>query len=84
MLGIMQKNPQAYTDDQFVRDIFKELKGEQLSSPFRLEFQHAEVKWLINRENYTSESLMTKASLFSLNLKSSGGWKIETNKHPYC
>jgi len=81
MLGIMQKNTQAYTDDQFVRDIFKELKGEQLPSPFSLEFEHAEVKWLMNRENYTSESLMNEASLFALNLKSSGGWKIETNKH---
>jgi hypothetical protein len=81
MLGIMQKNPAAYTDDQFVRDIFKELKGEQLPSAFRLEFERAEVKWLMNRENYTSESLMAEASLFSLNLKSSGGWKIETNKH---
>jgi hypothetical protein len=81
MLGIMQKNTQAYTDDQFVRDIFKELKGEQLPSPFRLEFERAEVKWLMNRENYTSESLMNEASLFALNLKSSGGWKIETNKH---
>jgi hypothetical protein len=35
----------------------------------------------MNRENYTSESLMNEASLFALNLKSSGGWKIETNKH---
>ena len=81
MLGIMQKNTQAYTDDQFVRDLFKELKGEQLPSSFRLEFERAEVKWLMNRENYTSESLMNEASLFALNLKSSGGWKIETNKH---
>jgi hypothetical protein len=81
MLGIMQKNPQAYTDDQFVRDIFKELKGEQLPLPFCLEFERAEVKGLMNRENYTSESLMTEASLFALNLKSSGGWKLETNKH---
>jgi hypothetical protein len=46
-----------------------------------LEFERAEVKWLMNRENYTSESLMNEASLFALNLKSSGGWKIETNKH---
>jgi hypothetical protein len=29
-LHIDQKNPLAYTDDQFVRDIFKQLKGEQL------------------------------------------------------
>ena len=35
----------------------------------------------MNRENYTAESLMTESSLFCLNLKSSGGWKIETNKH---
>jgi len=31
-LQIEQKNPSAYTDDQFVRDLFnfKQLKGEQL------------------------------------------------------
>ncbi len=29
-LHIDQKNPLAYTDDQFVRDIFKQLKGKQL------------------------------------------------------
>jgi hypothetical protein len=46
-----------------------------------LEYERAEVKWLINRENYTAESLMTESSLFCLNLKSSGGWKIETTKH---
>jgi hypothetical protein len=80
-LQIDQKNPAAYTDDQFVRDIFKQLKGEQLPSAFRLEFERAEVKWLMNRENYTAESLMTESSLFCLNLKSSGGWKIETNTH---
>jgi hypothetical protein len=64
-----------------VREIFKQLKGEQLPSAFCLEFECAEVKWLMNRENYTAESLMTESSLFCLNLKSSGGWKIETNKH---
>jgi len=49
---------------------------------FCLEFELAEgVKWLMNCANYTAESLMTESSLFCLNLKSSGGWKIETNKH---
>jgi hypothetical protein len=80
-LQIDQKNPTAYTDEQFVRDLFKQLKGEQLPLAFRLEFERAEVKWLMNRENYTAESLMTESSLFCLNLKSSGSWKIETNKH---
>jgi hypothetical protein len=46
-----------------------------------LEFERAEVKWLMNRENYTAESLMTESSLICLDLKSSGSWKIETNKH---
>ena len=35
----------------------------------------------MNCKNYTAESLMTESSLFCLNLKSSGSWKIETNKH---
>jgi hypothetical protein len=78
---IDQKNPAAYTDDQFVRDLFKKLKSKQFPLAFRLEYERAEVKWLINRENYTAESLMTESSLFCLNLKSSGGWKIETTVH---
>ena len=80
-LQIDQKNPTAHTDEQFVRDLFKQLKDKQLPSAFRLEFERTEVKWLMNCENYTAESLMTESSLFCLNLKSSGGWKIETNKH---
>jgi hypothetical protein len=59
----------------------KKLKGKQLPLAFCLEYERAEVKWLINRENYTAESLMTESSLFCLNLKSSGGWKIETTVH---
>jgi hypothetical protein len=35
----------------------------------------------MNCENHTVESLMTDLSLFYLNLKSSGGWKIKMNKH---
>ncbi len=80
-LQIDQKNPAAYTNDQFVWDLFKQLKGKQLPSEFCLEFERAEVKWLMNCENYKAESLTTKSSLFCLNLKSSGSWKIETNKH---
>ncbi len=80
-LHIDQKNPLAYTDDQFVRDIFKQLRGKQLPPAFCLEFEHAKIKWLMNRENYSSESLMNEVSLYYFNLKSSGGWKIETNKH---
>jgi hypothetical protein len=80
-LQIDQKNPTLYTDDQFVWGIFKQLKGKSLPSAFCLEFECAEVKWLINHENYTAKSLMTESSLFCLNLKSSGSWKIETNKH---
>ncbi len=49
---IDQKNPLAYTDDQFVHDIFKQLKGKLLLPAFCLEFEHAEVKWLMNCENY--------------------------------
>jgi hypothetical protein len=80
-LHIDQKNPLAYIDDQFIREIFKQLKGEQLLPAFWLEFEHAKVKWLMNCENYSLESLMNEASLYCINLKSSGGWKIETNKH---
>ncbi len=72
-LQIDQKNPAAYTNDQFVWDLFKQLKGKQLPLAFCLEFERAEVKWLMNRENYNAELLMTESSLFCLNLKSCGG-----------
>ena len=80
-LLIDQKNPLAYTDDQFVQDIFKELKSDHLPSSFCLEFECAEIKWLMNCKNYTSAGLMCKASLYYLNLKFSGAWKMEINKH---
>jgi hypothetical protein len=80
-LLIDQKNPLAYTDDQFVQDIFKELKSNHLPASFCLEFECAEIKWLMNCENYTSAGLMCKASLNYLNLKFSGTWKMEINKH---
>jgi hypothetical protein len=80
-LLIDQKNPLAYTDNQFVRDIFKELKSDHLPASFRLEFECAEIKWLMNCENYTSAGLMCEASLYYLNLKFSGTWKMEINKH---
>jgi hypothetical protein len=35
----------------------------------------------MNRKNYSLESLMNEASLYYINLKFSGRWKIETNKH---
>jgi hypothetical protein len=68
-------------DNQFVRDIFKQLKGKQLPPAFCLEFERAKVKWLMNHKNYSSELLMNKASLHCINHKSSSRWKIETNKH---
>jgi hypothetical protein len=71
----------AYTDNQFVHDIFKQLKGKQILPAFCLEFEHAKVKWLMNCENYSLELLMNEASLYCINLKSSGGWMIEANKH---
>ncbi len=67
----------------FFRDIFKQLKGKQLPPAFCLEYKRAKVKWLINREKYSSKSksLMNEVSLYYINLKSSGRWKIESNKH---
>ncbi len=50
-----QKNPLAYTHDQFVHDILKQLQGKQLPPAFHLEFERAEIKWLMNRKNYSSE-----------------------------
>jgi hypothetical protein len=35
----------------------------------------------MNHENYTSAGLMHEASLYYLNLKFSGAWKMEINKH---
>ncbi len=72
-LHIDQKNPLAYTDNQFVCDIFKQLKGKQLPPAFCLEFEPVKVKWLMNCKNYSLESLMNEASLYYINLTSSGG-----------
>jgi hypothetical protein len=80
-LLIDQKNLLAYTDDQFVRDIFKELNSDHLPASFHLEFECADIKWLINCKNYTSAGLIRKASLYYLNLKFSGTWKMEINTH---
>jgi hypothetical protein len=72
-LHIDQKIPLAYTDNQFFSDVFKQLKGKQLPPAFCLEFECAKVKWLMNCENYSSESLMNEASHYYINFKSSGG-----------
>jgi hypothetical protein len=62
-LHIDQQNPLEYTDNKFVHDIFKQLKGKQLPAAFCLEFELAKVKWLMNCKNYSLESLMNEGSL---------------------
>ncbi len=51
------------------------------SSNFEANSFHLHSLWNMNCKNYSSESLMNEASLYYINLKSSGRWNIETNKH---
>ncbi|MGL6008733.1 MAG: hypothetical protein ACRC1D_04680 [Culicoidibacterales bacterium] len=76
-LQIDQKDPTAYTDDSFIRDIFLQLKHESLPPDFRLEFSRQETQWMMNKTRVTSQSLIDDASAYYVNLKNTGTWKTE-------
>jgi hypothetical protein len=73
-LQIDQKDPMAYTDDAFVRDIFLQLKDEALLLKFKNEFTSLEWHWQMDKEIVTSQSLMDKAGTYFTNLVASGSW----------
>ncbi len=80
-LQIDQKDPMAYTDDAFVRDIFLQLKDESLPLEFKNEFTSLEQCWRMNKEIVTPQLLMDEAGTYFTNLVASGSWKAEGSKH---
>jgi hypothetical protein len=76
-LQINQKDPTAYTEDAFIRDIFIQLKHESLPSDFRHEFACQENHWMMNKAHITSQTLIDDASAYYVNLKNTGAWRIE-------
>jgi hypothetical protein len=48
-LQIDQKDSTAYTEDAFIRDLFLQLKNDNLPAEFRLEFSRQETRWLMNK-----------------------------------
>jgi hypothetical protein len=79
-LQIDQKDSTAYTEDAFIRDLFLQLKNDNLPSEFRLEFSRQETRWLMNKSKITSQELMDDASAYYINLKNTGTWKIEISR----
>ncbi len=80
-LQIDQKDPMAYTDDAFVRDIFLQLKDEALPLEFKNKFTSLEWRWQMDKEIVTSQLLMDEAGTYFTNLMASGFWKAEVSKH---
>jgi hypothetical protein len=80
-LHIDQKDPTAYTEDAFIRDIFMQLKHNSLPAEFWIEFGCQEIRWMMNKTKITSAKLMEEAATYYLNLKLTGAWKIEISKH---
>jgi len=80
-LQINSKDPNAYTDEAFVRDIFVQIKNELLPHDFKSEFTSLERRWQMNKEIVTSQLLMDDASTYYTNMVASGDWKSEVNKH---
>ncbi len=80
-LQIDQKDPTAYTEDAYIRDIFLQLKNDSLPVEFKLEFAHQETRWMMNKSNVTSQILIDDASAYYVNLENTGAWKVELSKN---
>ena len=80
-LHIDQKDPSAYTEDAYIRDLFLQLKHESLPAEFRLEFARQETRWMMSKKAITSQSLIDDASAYYVNLKNTGAWKVELSKN---
>ncbi len=80
-LQIDQKDPNAYTEDAYICDIFLQLKHDSLPAEFRLEFAHQETHWMMNKSNISSQGLIDDASTYYVNLKNLGAWKVNLSKN---
>ena len=73
---IDQKDPTAYTDQAFLRDIFAQLKEAPVDD-YSIEYKRQETKWLMGKRTFTSDVLMDEAELHYVNLVESNRWKPE-------
>ena len=55
-LQIDSKDPNAYTDEAFVRDIFVQIKNELLPHDFKSEFTFLKRSWQMNKEVVTTQA----------------------------
>jgi hypothetical protein len=60
-LQIDQKDPNAYTEDAYICEIFLQLKHDSLPAEFRLKFGHQETFWMMNKTNILSQGLINDA-----------------------
>jgi hypothetical protein len=63
-LQINQKDPNAYTEDAYICDIFLHLKHDSLPVEFRLKFGCQETLWMMNKTNISSQGLIDDASTY--------------------
>jgi hypothetical protein len=80
-LQIDQKDPTAYMEDAFIRDIFLQLKQESLPAEFCLEYSCQKTCWMMNKSQLSSQSLMDDASAYYVNLKNTCTWKVELSRN---
>ena len=80
-LQIDQKDPTAYTEDAYIHDTFLQLKHDSLPAEFSLEFARQETRWIMNKLNVMSQTLINDASAYYINLKNTGAWKVELSKN---
>jgi hypothetical protein len=73
----------AYTDNTFVCNFFVQLKNELLPHDFKSNFtSRLEMRWQMDKEIVTSQSLMDDLSTYNTNLVlASGDWKFKVIKH---
>lgn len=76
---IDQKDRRAYTDDAYLRDLFRQLK-EAPNESFRVEYENQETKWLTGKTTITPTQLMLEAQVHYTNLDKNNNWKPE--HHP--
>jgi hypothetical protein len=80
-LQIDQKDPTAYTEDAYIRDIFLQLKDDSLPVEFKIKFARQETCWMMNKSNVMSQILTDEAFAYYVNLKNTGAWKVELSKN---
>ncbi len=80
-LHIIQKDPTAYTEDAFIRDIFIQLKQDSLPAEFQLKFGHQETQWMMNKAKIRLRLLMDDAAAYYVNIKNTGQWKTEISRN---